>query len=78
MESQIKDDNKETPAMVFEIVDTIERSDNPAVVEMKQAVHETIFAECIAVCKMETMALNSAILVVTETFVTTEQKKAID
>lgn len=65
MESQVYEDI----AVVFE---------QTAVVGMKQAMDETISAESVAVTKMETMTLDSKILVPTETVVSTEQKDAID
>lgn len=69
-ESQVNEDTKETPAVVFEQVACIENIDNATVVEMKQMVDENIPTECVA--------MDSEVLVPKETVVPTQQNVAID
>lgn len=77
-ESQLNVDAQEIAAVSFEKVAAIESTDNTAFVEMKQMVDETISAECVAVSKVESMTLDSEVLVPAEKVVPTDEKIEID
>lgn len=76
--SQLNKNAKETTAVGFEQITSMDSADNVAMVEMKQTVDETISAECVAVSNVEIMILDSEVLVPKETFKVTEQKVGID
>lgn len=73
-ESQLKDDANETAAVIS---DQVVSMDN-AIVEMNETANEIVSAECVAVSKVETMALDTKVLVPMETCTVTEEKNAIN
>lgn len=73
-ESQLKDNSKENTEQVV----SEESTNSTGIVETKEPGHETIYAECVAAGKIGIMALDSEILVPTETLVAAEQQIATD
>lgn len=78
VESQENKDAKETAANIFEPVVFIENTDSSGDVEMKQMVDKTISTECVAVTKVEALAVDSEVIVPTDTVISTQQKVTID
>lgn len=77
VESQL-DDTKETEVISFEPVAHMNNASNALIVEIKQTEDETISAECIAVNKVETMALDPEISILMKIFIATEQQVAMN